>query len=111
MESVRNMHKVAVIGDRESVLGFRAIGFDVSEAESKDEAEAAIKSFAGRSYAVIFITEQLAELAWEQIDRFKEEQIPAIITLPNNRGSTGIGMQGIKKVVERAVGADIFGGE
>ena len=48
----------------------------------------------------------------EDIDRYKEEMIPAVITIPGKEGSTGEGMRSVSKAVERAVGADIlFGGE
>ena len=33
------MHKIAVIGDRESVIGFLALGFSVFSVDGKEEAE------------------------------------------------------------------------
>ncbi|MEG2378508.1 MAG: V-type ATP synthase subunit F, partial [Clostridia bacterium] len=54
------MYKVAVLGDRESVLGFKALGFDTIPAESTDDARASLKKLAAGDYAVIYITEQLA---------------------------------------------------
>ena len=38
-----NGYKIAVIGDRESVMGFRALGLDVFPAD-KDNAKAVFKS-------------------------------------------------------------------
>ena len=50
----------------------------------------------------------MTEEASEYIDR----KLPAIIPVPSKDGTLGIGVQGVKKSVERAVGADIlFGGE
>ena len=105
------MYKIGVIGDRDSVLAFRAVGMDVKYADGQTEAVAALREFAASNYAVVFVTEHVAGIAEEEIDKYKESVMPAIIALPNNQGSTGLGMAGIRKSVERAVGADIFGNE
>lgn len=42
------------------------------------------------------------------IDEYKDSELPAIILIPGLQGSLGIGMAGVKKSVERAVGADIL---
>lgn len=43
---------------------------------------------------------------------YVDKRLPAIIPIPDKDGSLGIGMESVKKAVERAVGADIlFGGE
>ena len=48
----------------------------------------------------------------EEIAEYKGLRLPAIIPVPGRNGSLGIGMQDVRKSVERAVGADIlFGGE
>ena len=105
------MYKIGVIGDRDSVLAFRAVGMDVKYVEGQAESIAALREFAAGNYAVVFVTENVAAMAEEEIDKYRETVMPAVITLPNNQGSTGLGMAGIQKSVERAVGADIFGGE
>ena len=45
-----------------------------------------------------------------EIEKFKDVKVPAIIPIPGMDGSYGIGIQGVKKSVERAVGADILFG-
>ena len=44
----------------------------------------------------------------EEIDRYKDRLTPAVILIPGKEGSLGIGMENVKKSVERAVGADIL---
>ena len=62
-------------------------------------------------YGIIYITEELAAEIEEEIDRYKDEMLPAVIALPGRKGPTGDGMRNVSKAVERAVGADIlFGG-
>ena len=44
----------------------------------------------------------------EEVNKYKDEVMPAIILIPGKAGSLGIGMQNITDSVERAVGADIL---
>jgi V/A-type H+-transporting ATPase subunit F len=101
------MYKIAVMGDRDSVLGFKALGLDVCFCESTDEARRTLHRLAGDSYAIIYITEQLAQYLTADIARYKDAVMPAIILIPGKSGSLGLGEAGLKAAVERAVGADI----
>lgn len=102
------MYKIAVLGDRESVLGFKALGLDVYPAESVDEAREILHRLAKENCAVIYLTEQLGANMEAEIARYKDEMTPAIILIPGKEGSLGIGMANVKRSVERAVGADIL---
>ncbi len=102
------MYKIAVIGDKDSVLVFKAFGFSVFEVFSPEEAEKCLNNLSKDSYAVIYITEQIADKIMPAIDEYKNSKIPAIILIPGNQGSLGIGMNNIKKSVEKAVGADVL---
>ena len=101
------MYKIAVMGDRDSVLGFKALGLDVVFCESTDIARRTLHRLAGEEYAVIYITEQLAQHLTGDIARYKDAVMPAIILIPGKSGSLGLGEAGLKTAVERAVGADI----
>ena len=43
-----------------------------------------------------------------ELERYQDALTPAIILIPGKEGSLGIGMDNVKKFVERAVGADIL---
>lgn len=101
-------YRIAVLGDRESVLGFKALGLDVFPAESVDEAKSTLHRLAKEDYAVVYLTEQLAQYMDEELTRYKDELTPAVILIPGKEGSLGIGMANVKNSVERAVGADIL---
>jgi V/A-type H+-transporting ATPase subunit F len=60
------------------------------------------------SYGVIFITEQIASLIPDTIERYDKEIIPAVILIPSNQGSLNIGMNRINENVEKAVGSNIL---
>lgn len=102
------MYKIAVLGDKDSVLGFRALGLDVYSADSAEQARPILHRLAKEGYAIIYLTEQLATGLTAEMARYKDELTPAIILIPGKEGSLGIGMENIKTAVERAVGADIL---
>ena len=102
------MYKIAVIGDKDSVLAFRALGVHVFTAIEGNEARRIIDKLAKEEYGIIFVTEQLAQEIPETIQRYNNEVIPAVILIPSNRGSLNIGLENINKNVEKAVGSNIL---
>ena len=80
------MYKIAVMGDYDSIYGFAALGLDIYPAANRKEAEEKLESLAGKGYGIIYITEALAAEC----------------------KNTGMGVQGVKDSVERAVGSDIL---
>ncbi|HZK27155.1 MAG TPA: V-type ATP synthase subunit F [Thermoclostridium sp.] len=102
------MYKIGVIGENDAVLGFKALGFSVFPVENTQQAAKVLHELAKDNYAVIYITEQTAANIISDINVYREERFPAIIPIPGIQGSMGIGMQGVKKCVEKAVGADIL---
>ena len=102
------MYKIAVIGDRDSVLGFRALGLDVFPTEDADTGRKTLHRLAQEGYAAIYITEQLAQHLTAEIARYKDAPLPAVILIPGREGSLGIGTAGVHAAAEKAVGADIL---
>ncbi|MBE6989674.1 MAG: V-type ATP synthase subunit F [Ruminococcaceae bacterium] len=101
------MYKIAVIGDRDSVLAFKALGLDVFFTETGEEARAVMHRLMQEAYAVIYLTEDLAEPLHAEIARCKDIAVPAVILIPGKTGSLGVAEAALQSAVERAVGADI----
>ncbi len=100
---------IAVMGDRESVKGFSAVGIDAIVCDEPTEASAVFKKIAEKDkYAIIYITEELFEQAHKEIERYSESAVPAVIPIPGARGNTGIGSARLSSFVEQAVGSDIL---
>jgi len=100
--------KIAVLGDRDSVLGFKALGLDTFPADTVEEAKTVLHRLAREEYAVVYLTEGYAARMEEEIARYKDSLTPAVILIPGKEGPLGIGMENVKRSVERAVGADIL---
>ena len=101
-------YKIAALGDRDSVLGFRTLGLDVFPAEDLEEARTTLRRLAKENYAIIYLTEGYAKDMGPEIARYKDALTPTVILIPGKEGSLGIGMENVKTAVERAVGADIL---
>ena len=102
------MYKIGVIGDYDSICGFAALGLDIFPADSIDVAKETLEKLAGGGYGIIYVTEQYLSLMQEEQDKYREEKIPAIISIPSVRENLGIGRAALKRYVEQAVGSDII---
>lgn len=119
---MKSHYQTAIIGNKETILGFKALGLETFNANDAQEATKILYQLKSEEvkdeitletrplYAVIFITEDLA-MGIEIADYKKLSQgaLPAIIPVPGSKGTTGYGIKRIGKMVEQAVGSDIFG--
>ena len=99
------MYKIAVMGDYDSIYGFAALGLSIFPDDGKNREDSE------RTYGVIYMTEELAEILHDVVDEFKTSMMPAIILIPGVKGNSGAGVRGVKKSVEQAVGSDILFGD
>lgn len=102
------MYKVAVMGDRDSIYGFAAVGLEIFPVSEPAQAAKKLRMLAENGYAVIYMTEALCEALSEELDEMAERAIPAVIPIPGVSGNTGLGIARVKKSVEQAVGSDII---
>lgn len=105
------MYKIAVLGPYDSIYGFAALGLDIFPASAPEEGRHILRQLAGDEYAVIYVTEGLAAAMSQEIEKYKEQLLPAIILIPGIAGNTGAGVRGVKASVEQAVGSDIIFGD
>lgn len=112
-------YRIAIVGPKEAVAGFALLGADVVAAHTAEEAvghlyrlKKAMRVEEGRErneYGVVFVSEDLLSgIAADDEKKLARGALPAIIPLPSHRGSTGFGLQRLKRIVERAVGSDIL---
>lgn len=102
------MYRIAVIGDAESVLSLKSIGFTAAAVENAAEAKQALKEFVRDDYAIVYLSEQFAAELAEELAAYAVQVRPAIILIPGREGSLGLGLENINKAVERAVGSNIL---
>lgn len=104
------MLKIAVLGGRETVMGFKALGLQAFPVINDEEAKHTFRKLTHDSeeYAIIYVEETFAKGLSHEIAKFKDSPTPAIILIPGRDGSLGLGQSALKEAVERAVGSDII---
>ena len=102
------MYKIAALGDKDSIYGYASLGISIFPVDEPAEGIKILRHLAQSDYAVIYVTEQLAEEIKGEIDRYASQPLPAVIPLPGIRGNTGIGLDNVSRFVEKAVGSDII---
>ena len=102
------MAKIAVMGDYDSIYGFAALGLETYPVDSQEQGHKLLRQLAESDYAVIYMTEALAQQLAAEVSRYRTAMTPAIILIPGREGSLGIGKSNIQSAIERAVGADIL---
>jgi len=103
------MYKIAIIGSPDTVTGFKAVGVDAIGVKTKEEAERAVQRvYDSTEYATLFITEDIVDQIKNFLNELPPKALPAIVAVPSQAGSTGAGLENLKKIVEQAVGSDIL---
>lgn len=102
--------KMAIVGDYDSILAFKAAGVDAYGATDAQSAKEALKKIA-KNYGIIFITDDIAKAIADYLKRFNESAYPIVIPVPSKSGSSGYGMARLKEMSERALGVDILNRE
>ena len=83
--------KMAIVGDGDSIMVFKAAGVATFPAENEKKARDTLRKIA-KEYQIIFLTEELARPLGEFLKRFDEEH----------------GEELLKSAMERALGVDIL---
>lgn len=99
---------MGVVGERDVVLAFNAMGMRVRPAETPEAIHSAVFELAEMGVPVIFITERAARLVPETLERYRTSAATVIIPIPGSQGTDGFGLERVKANVEKAIGADIL---
>ncbi len=101
--------KIAIIGDRDTVTGFRMVGVrESSIPTTPDEIRKALLDyFRDPQMGLIIITEPLAIEVEDTILELSESPVPVILLIPDREGSTGAYETVLKELIRRAVGIEI----
>ena len=93
------MAKIAVMGDYDSIYGFAALGLETYPVDSQEQGHKLLHQLAESDYAVIYMTEALAQQLTAEVSRYRTAGVA---------GNTEQGIRSVKQSVEKAVGSDIL---
>ena len=78
------MYKIAVMGDRDSIYGFAALGLVPFSLTDPAEAGRKLRELAQSGYAVIYITESLAAQMEDAVKKSVEQAVGSDIIFNNS---------------------------
>jgi V/A-type H+/Na+-transporting ATPase subunit F len=100
--------KVAVVGDRTSVAGFRPLGFAVFALGAPAEARELWPELASGEYGVVFVTEPVYEEIGDLIAEVADVALPAVSVIPGAGSEGGVGEKKLARAIERALGTTVL---
>jgi V/A-type H+-transporting ATPase subunit F len=100
--------KFFVIGDRQTVLGFRLVGIEGKQVEEREDALAALDEAVSRKdLGIVLVTEAVAESIRDEVDaRLYGMGFPLVLEIPDASGPSPE-RPAIEDVVRKAIGISI----
>lgn len=102
------MSNIAIIGEKNIIIGFNLLGFKLFPAIDASEAKNALQKCVSSDYNIVFITDDIAKLIFEEIEKYQRMSTVSICILPNRIQDSELSMELLRKNVEKAVGTDIL---
>ena len=103
--------KIAIIGDIDTVVGFRLAGIlKTQTANDSATARDAMLNFSrDTNVSLVIITEQLADQIRETIEELATRPYPVIVEIPDKRGHLREKVSPLQRLVKRAIGVELQG--
>ena len=102
------MYKIALVGDRETIIGFKLLGVSLFPIAKKDEAVEVLDQLVKEEYAAIFVTEDIAGQIYEEIERLQRTSFASITIIPTKLEKKYLGLKILRRNIEKAIGTDIL---
>jgi V/A-type H+-transporting ATPase subunit F len=104
-------NKIAIIGDTDTVVGFRLAG--ILKASVPSDSTAAREALIGYSQdsdvSLVIITERLAEQIRGTIEEITARPYPVVVEIPDKRGRLEGRENPLRRLVKRAIGVELEG--
>ena len=102
------MHRIAVVGEKDSVYGFATLGLEVFPVENASQAKTVVKRLVHENVAIIYLTESVISEIYDELTAFTAESLVSIVPIPGVTSDAKLGMESLRKAVIKAVGTDIL---
>jgi V/A-type H+-transporting ATPase subunit F len=102
------MSNIALIGEKEVIIGFNLVGIQLFPVVNSEEAIKALKDCNKNNFAIVFITDSIAQKIIDKIEEYQKISSISICILPNRIKDTNLNINILRKNVEKAVGTDIL---
>ena len=115
--STNNHYRLAIVGPTDMVSGFQALGVEAYNATNSQEALEqlrTIKSISNdtedeRMYAVVCVIDDVLQgVDQTEYAKVVEGALPAVVVLPGPAGSSGVAIERLRTLAQKAVGSSII---
>lgn len=103
---MENIYKIGVVGNESVIKGFLSLGFSVKSVSNAFEAANAIEELKKNRCAVVYVTSNFYEKI--DTDQYKNDSLFTVIPIPTPNQNSSVGIDRLKKFVEKAVGTDVL---
>jgi V/A-type H+-transporting ATPase subunit F len=103
------MGSVAVIGDIDTVTGFKLGGVSRGiDVKTDEDAKNAFDELMDEKISIIIITEKIADNIREYIDKkIGSEVLPMVIEIPDKSGSSDMDVDPMNELIKRVIGVEM----
>jgi len=102
------MYKIALMGDRDTIIGFKLLGVSIFPVNKKEESVEILNKLVKEEYAVIFVTEEIGCQIIEEIEILQKTSFTSITIIPSKSEKKYLGLKILRKNIEKAIGTDIL---
>jgi vacuolar-type H+-ATPase subunit F/Vma7 len=115
--STTNHYRLAIVGPTDMVSGFQALGVEAYNATNPTEALEqlrAIKKISNdsadeRTYAVVCVIDDvLKDIDQAEYAKVVAGALPAVVVLPGPNGASGVAVERLRLLAQKAVGSSII---
>lgn len=100
-------HEYFVIGDEDTVLGFRCAGVKGVVATTAEQVLSALKQAQDGKIGIVLITEAASDLAREEVDEIRfDEELPMVVQIPGPQGPIP-GRRDLAAIIREAIGIKV----
>ena len=115
--STTNHYRIAIIGPADTVSGFKALGVEAFNATSPEEALEQLRQLkqqnndteATAAYAIVCIIDEVLEgVDQTEYAKVVAGALPAVVVLPGPAGASGVAVERLRMLAQKAVGSAII---
>lgn len=98
--------KIAVIGEKDAISIFRAVGAEIFPHTDANEIKEIIKTLIEKDYTIILITEKEANSIHEFLSTLRMTTYPIILPIPNGIENLEYGLKRVQENLHKAIGSN-----
>jgi len=102
------MYKIALMGNRETIIGFKLLGVSIFPINKNEESVEILNKLVKEKYAVIFVTEEIGCQIIEEIEILQKTSFTSITIIPSKSEKKYLGLKILRNNIEKAIGTDIL---